>query len=1335
MKIFASVLLSLSLLLTGMPVSGQLAAWENAGTVVRGQANAGSETASSDEENACSGKEEPQNQKEGTAKSGEGSTENGKAEEKETEKSGEGSADNGKTEGQETEKSGKDSADNGKTKGQETEKSGKGSAGNGKTEEEKIADLGKGSAGNGKAEEEKIAKPGKGSAENGKAKKQESAISRESGTKRDVSDKVGKQEQKPGETLERMEEERQASVPTETLVQDGNKKNLVFKNGELKTLDPSDLPEGYHSEVSRKIICKHTAAAINASVKCNKAPSPLNPSSGDLTGGIVLTGKLKGKKYAAKVESLDAGGKKNTVSHLQLKATINAGGIKNEALRLAFPYVCGDGYAGYAYIEHHFAYCPNTDKFYKVAESHVWLGCTRGDDGNLEFHPTEYQHEFNVYKQVANKYKVAYDANGGTGSAKTQNATYGKNLTLNSGSDFERTGYTLTGWNTKKNGTGTAHALGEKTKNLTTKDGGTVTLYAQWMPNTLTVTYNENRGRWDRNAPQSIIGFCNYWDYTTGARDPEDFSAFGLSRIGYSKKAGAEWNTRADGKGKTFAEDRKYNMTDYAPDLTTGSRTVTLYAQWEPNVYTITLDNQLREPDRTGTPRLYDKYETGIFLDNGCTKELKPGNGKIEIPQKEGYLFKGYYETKMVVSQGGGKNECRKINTDGTLNPEDENSFQLVHVSNRTWYAWYDCLVACEDYADIPCDIGWEEGDAREDIGVRLSYDPRRRTATVDAGRAGCMVSLTGQPSGTKVGEFTSTATSGSTAGKTGRDGQAQLPFLAGIPEGAAFRLETTKNGETLHERMVYYQDGRFRTLARLGEQEAKPVSLGGSIAGSAWGTGEEYGLYQYHGCTEIKDVKEPGTVQRYFRYKDVNMAYSGNGATAGKNTLEYNVSLEDMYQFRDNGFTKEQTEKKRTEDGKEYECMVKYSFQGWEMNSPSEKKSENFKEKEQKKMTEVYKTANLEGAISEHTTEDLSTYHGAEPVLVLPGLNGMGTYQILRSAQGTWEGALQPASALKESHAREYINLAAKWNAFPTITVKPGDKLEFYEGEDVTKEDLTRHLTAHDREDNANMGINPDLNDKLRIVKISYPEPENRSQAAYEKTYEKDVPEGFLLDTYYLKLEEGEAVDVLVTFAATDSTGNTTEEEIPVKVKYNHYPEIISEDTFYYLKEEANRGDITAGELIGRAQAQDEEDGDVTAKLTLKDFDPQKLKMQTQSKEDFDVTYQVTDAYKKTTYKTVKVMVWDEDASIAEMPKYYVRYISEKYLDTLEEGSTWREPENLAYLREVLRNGTPMETWDFSHEDVLAVQDWITGDGEGHWKVGQEANREFLAKFAHCRQ
>ncbi len=1200
-------------------------------------------------------------------------------------------------------------------------------AGNGRQQEQGTPDA----TGQGEqATKEEREKQGQPASRKGESKEKKQPAARKAEPQKADGGKAGQQGQKPEETMDRTMEERQASPPTVTLVQDGNTKNLTFKTGEMRSLDPDDCPDGYHTEVSRKIICKHTAAAINASVKCKKANAPLNPTQSDLKGNVALTGKLRGKGYTARVESFDAGGTRNTVSHLRLMVTVNAGGIKNQAIKLASPYVCGDGYAGYAYFENHFAYCPNTEQFYTVASSHVWLGCTRGDVGNVEFHPTEYQHGFNVYKEVPNKYKVAYDANGGTGSANDQNATYGAPLTLNRGTGFKRTGHTLTGWNTKRDGSGTPYALGGTAKNLTTRNGGTATLYAQWTPNILTVRYHPNGGEADRqNAAQDINYFTSRWSYTAGARDPVDFSTFLLSRHGYARKAGAEWNTRADGSGTSFAQDTKYSLTEYAPDLTTGSRTITLYAQWEPNVHAITLDSQLEDPDRAGTEKLYSKFETGIFFNERCTMELEPGEGKIETPQKEGYRFKGYYDRKDAGKGQGGRPE---INGAGMLNPESDGSYRRpTHDRDLTWYAWYDYLVSCEDYADIPCDIGREEGDVREDIGISLSFDQRRRIAAVDAGQPGCRVALTGQPAGTKVGEFTSAVDPGSAAGGTGRDGKAQFTILQGVPEGAAYRLEVTKDGRTLHDRMVYYEDGRFRTLARLGEQEPKAVSLGGSIAGSAWGTYGAYGLYQYHGCTEARDVKEPGTVQRYFRYKDVNMAYSGNGATAGRNTLEYDVSLEDMYQFRDNGFTKEKTEKKYTADKKEYECTVKYGFQGWEM------KISSHEEKEQKKMTQVYNIAKGEGALSDHTTEDISTYQGAEPVRVLLDANGTGTYQASRGTRGSWEAALQAAAAPKESHAKEYINLAAKWNAFPTIAVTPGEKLEFYEGEDVTKEDLTRRLTSHDNEDNHknNRPYIADLNDKLRIVKISYPEPENHSQEAYEETYENDVPEGFLLDTYYLKLEEDESVDVRVTFAVTDSTGNTTEEEIPVKVKYNHYPEISSEDTFYYLKEEANRGEITGEALTRRAKAQDKEDGNITMKISLRDFDPQTFKMQTESKKEFDVTYQVTDAYKKTTYRTVKVMVWDEDASIAEMPKYYVRYISEKYLDTLEEGSTWREPENLAYLKAVLRNGTPMETWDFSHEDVLAVQEWITENGEGSWKIGQEANRQFLAKFAHCRQ
>ena len=61
------------------------------------------------------------------------------------------------------------------------------------------------------------------------------------------------------------------------------------------------------------------------------------------------------------------------------------------------------------------------------------------------------------------------------------NAAYGKAYTLRANA-FVMDGYEFTGWNTQPDGSGTSYADMESVMNLTTKNGGTVTLYAQWIP-------------------------------------------------------------------------------------------------------------------------------------------------------------------------------------------------------------------------------------------------------------------------------------------------------------------------------------------------------------------------------------------------------------------------------------------------------------------------------------------------------------------------------------------------------------------------------------------------------------------------------------------------------------------------------------------------------------------------------------------------------------------------------------------------------------------------------------------------------------------------------------
>ena len=79
-----------------------------------------------------------------------------------------------------------------------------------------------------------------------------------------------------------------------------------------------------------------------------------------------------------------------------------------------------------------------------------------------------------------NAYTVTFDGNGATaGTMQAQSFTVGTAQALTANA-FVKDGYTFTGWNTDPNGLGTAYTDGQTVSDLTTTDGGSVTLYAQW---------------------------------------------------------------------------------------------------------------------------------------------------------------------------------------------------------------------------------------------------------------------------------------------------------------------------------------------------------------------------------------------------------------------------------------------------------------------------------------------------------------------------------------------------------------------------------------------------------------------------------------------------------------------------------------------------------------------------------------------------------------------------------------------------------------------------------------------------------------------------------------
>ena len=161
---------------------------------------------------------------------------------------------------------------------------------------------------------------------------------------------------------------------------------------------------------------------------------------------------------------------------------------------------------------------------------------------------------------AGNAYKLVLDPNdGSTGTSSTQEMTYGvpSAISVTPGSSTAE----FLGWNTAADGSGTAYADGATVSDLTTEDGGTVTLYAQWRPYSYTIHF-EGNGATSGAMP----------DVAELVPAKEGLPASAFARDGYTF---AGWNTKGDGTGAAYA--------DKASVLTLGASdqdVVTLYAQW-----------------------------------------------------------------------------------------------------------------------------------------------------------------------------------------------------------------------------------------------------------------------------------------------------------------------------------------------------------------------------------------------------------------------------------------------------------------------------------------------------------------------------------------------------------------------------------------------------------------------------------------------------------------------------------------------------------------------------------------------------------------------------------
>lgn len=142
----------------------------------------------------------------------------------------------------------------------------------------------------------------------------------------------------------------------------------------------------------------------------------------------------------------------------------------------------------------------------------------------------ENQKEGNVVALYAmwkgNSYKVKYNGNGAkSGKVSVSSHVYGSASKLRE-NGFKRTGYQFVGWNTKKNGKGKTYKSGAKVKTLTTKAGGTVTLYAKWKVVKYKIKYNTRKGKISGKAKKSYNVTTKTFSLPVPTRKGYDFDGW-----------------------------------------------------------------------------------------------------------------------------------------------------------------------------------------------------------------------------------------------------------------------------------------------------------------------------------------------------------------------------------------------------------------------------------------------------------------------------------------------------------------------------------------------------------------------------------------------------------------------------------------------------------------------------------------------------------------------------------------------------------------------------------------------------------------------------------------
>ncbi len=203
-------------------------------------------------------------------------------------------------------------------------------------------------------------------------------------------------------------------------------------------------------------------------------------------------------------------------------------------------------------------------------------------------------------------------------------------------------------WNTKKDGSGKSYSQTKVYQSTdfcdSSKKDCTVTLYVNWeRKNFVNIQYNANGGKLSSKHGKKVtatgnIIYCEKLRNCTRLFKGEKLTesglmnynnAFGINikRDGYEVPKGAEWNTKADGTGKSYSQTKVYQSTDFC-DSSKKDCNVILYVNWKKkNTSTQNNPSQSGQVATQSTKDSSVESSYGVFLgldhDSGLSKLYK----------------------------------------------------------------------------------------------------------------------------------------------------------------------------------------------------------------------------------------------------------------------------------------------------------------------------------------------------------------------------------------------------------------------------------------------------------------------------------------------------------------------------------------------------------------------------------------------------------------------------------------------------------------------------------------------------------------------------------------